>query len=63
MDSAGNIIKNLFLSKYFTDMFNIDYIHRLYYSFSHASQQGSFFLFKTMDPVRFQIEEQKQNGT
>ena len=59
MDSIGNIIKNLFISKNLAYMFNVQYIHKNHNSFFtihwHLFQyfpplSVSFFL-KTMDPV------------
>ena len=59
MDSIGNIIKNLFISKDLAYMFNVQYIHKNHNSFftihRHLFQyfpplSVSFFL-KTMDPV------------
>ena len=59
MDSIGNIIKNLFISKDLAYMFNVQYIHKNHNSFFtihwHLFQyfpplSVSFFL-KTMDPV------------
>ena len=59
MNSIGNIIKNLFISKNLAYMFNVQYIHKNHNSFFtihwHLFQyfpplSVSFFL-KTMDPV------------